>query len=169
MIKLARNFALCLILLGPIIVALGHAPSYINDYFPVYAPPQEIRYSLVDEGVRLSFEALKNYQCELPQNQEASDVYVSLWSYNKKGEMEVSPTDIRREDDLYKDPALKNILVVGMPAVVGPFIIQVTETKLASLDHFYINILCDRPVLGNVYAKVGPFPFAEYRQSLTSQ
>lgn len=160
MFKILRTYVVGLLLLAPVMVGLGHAPSLAEDYFPVYSAPSNVEFKTDPDGVKLRFQVTKEAECQLPSDKQDQDVYVSLNYKTDNGEDAVRAANIYPYDG-DRDRPFRNILIVGEPGVVGPFLVEVPESILPRLTAMRIWIKCDRPLLGEVYAKIGPFDLSD--------
>ena len=139
----------------PIAIGLAHVPDLANRSFPVYSEPTKIEYGTDPRGVKIKFEVTKRHKCQLPVKAADQDVFATL-NYMDEGRPAVRAANIVREGEVQS--TFKNILIVGIPSVVGPYVVEVPSALAPKLTAITINVLCDRPLLGTVYATIGPFP-----------
>lgn len=156
MFKTVQKLFIGLLVTAPLMTVAAHAPSYINDAFPVYSAPSKIEYQLADNGLHINFEVTKNYQCVIPSTEE-QDVFATLTYRTADGALAARAANILKDQD--EATVFKNILVLRVPTVLGPYLVEIPDEIYSKLESVQINILCDRPILGRVYTKIGPFPF----------
>lgn len=165
MLSILRHYIIGLLVLAPVGVSAAYAPSYLHEAMPVFSEPTDIVYKDDPLGVKMQFGITKNYTCVLPTAKSDQDVFVRLTFENEQGEKVTRPTDIYPAD-ANPGRAFKNVLIVGEPSVVGPFLVEVPDSIMKTLERMDIMVNCERPLIGKVYAEIGPFDMTEARAQM---
>lgn len=166
MFKVIRHMAIAAIAAFPLVFLLGNVPSDIREYLPVYSTPQSVQYTHDEKGFQVKFRILKNHEFVIPTKKDDQDTYVVLTYTDTNGELVSQPSDITPADKPGRP--LRNILVVGTPTTIGPYIVEVPEKMRGRLESMTIMIKGDRPLFGEVYEPMGPFNLKPLNEVITT-
>lgn len=166
MYKVIRNFVIGLILFVPVIVMGSQVPERLGQFFPVYGAPTNVIYNEFDAGLEISFKVEKEHECVIPKDKVDQDVFATLEFVGQNGDLITKPANVYPAED--NNRPLKNILIVGVPTNVGPLAVEVPDSIMSSLVSVDISILCNRPLLGMVYAHIGPFNIGDMTEKVSN-